>query len=109
MGVQIFAKLGITGFEALKLKPLASHCKFLLGKVLLLFCRSSLGRAKLASHIAKRLTKAASLRGGQKALCSGQHGGVEESILATVKRLSEFGQRLLVAAVGLDCVRIFPG
>jgi hypothetical protein len=86
---------------------LASHCKFLLGKVLLFFCRRSLGRANFASHVAKGLTKAARLRGGQKALRHGQHGGVKEPVLAIVKRLGKLGQRLLITLVGQNRFGIF--
>jgi hypothetical protein len=88
---------------------LASHCKFLLGNVLLFFERGGLGGAKPASHVAKRLTKTARLRRSQKALRHGQHGGVEESVLAIVQRIGELGQRLLIAAIGLKRFRIFAG
>jgi hypothetical protein len=93
----------------LKLKPLASHCKFLLGKVLLLFQCGGLGGAEPASHVAKGLAKAARLRRGQKTLRHGQHGGVEESVLAVVQRIGELGQRLLIAAIGLKRLWIFAG
>ena len=61
--VQILGQLGIAGLHALKLNALACNCKLLLGKLLLFLQGSGLGWAKLASHLAQRLTKAASLRG----------------------------------------------